>query len=124
MDTLDQPKDTPVTPVPKSAKATTDAEKMDTSAAEESARKGEALEKTEEGSGKKGEESGKKGEGSGKKEENKKAEPEPNFELLSNPARVLPQQVCMLCVYVRSPLVLIGLGMKLFIIPQPHSELG
>ena len=85
----DQPKNTPVSKSPKDGARGSEGgeDKMDTSTAEkEPAKKGE-------GSGKKGEGSGKKGEGSGKKEGDKKVEPEPDFELLSNPTRVLTQQV-------------------------------
>lgn len=46
------------------------------------------------------------GGGEGKeKEKAEKTEPEPDFEILSNPARVLPQQVCIMiaeCLYPRN----------------------
>ena len=92
----DQPKNTPVSKSPKDGARGGEGgeDKMDTSTAEkEPAKKGEEPAKKGEGSGKKGEGSGKKGEGSGKKEGDKKVEPEPDFELLSNPTRVLTQQV-------------------------------
>ena len=67
------------------------AEEMDTSgsiAAENEERGKKGGEKVEGGKDKET----KKGEG-GEKEEEKKAESEPDFEILSNPARVLPAQV-------------------------------
>ena len=86
----------PALKLPKdSAKRGEDREdKMDTSTTEkEVAKKGEGAAKKGEGPSKKGEGPAKKGEGSGKKDGDKKAEPEPDFELLSNPTRVLTQQV-------------------------------
>ena len=89
-------KESDKTPPEEPAKDSDEKSTAGSSQSAEGGGEGEKMEVVEGGAGEAGEGGKKsKGEGEGKEKEEKKKEPEPDFEVLSNPARVLPQQVSL-----------------------------